>query len=170
MDEAATSRSKASCWSPSSTSSRSSRLVSSGWGIGGRDLGLGGGLGGGCCCCCSSCCCCCCLLILFSSRWCLSLETSSEVNWMVDVCPPRNFSQPGAPADLGANFELFNKSVFKNRVSVYLWRQWWLATPSLAAAPAPRSPSWGCRRRSCRSECRRRCRCGCRCYCWRRRA
>ncbi len=114
VDEAATSRSKASCLSPSSTSSRSSRLVSSGWGIGGRDLGLGGGLGGGCCCCCccSSCCCCCCLLILFSSRWCLSLETSSEVNWMVDVCPPRNFSQPGAPADLGANFELFNKSIF----------------------------------------------------------
>lgn len=47
-------------------------------------LGLGGGFGGVWCWC-------------LDSRCCFSLVTSSEVNWMVEVLPPRNFSQPGAP-------------------------------------------------------------------------
>ena len=47
--------------------------------------GFGGGTGGRFCCCL---CCCCCLL----SFW-----TSSEVNCMVEVLPPKNFSHPGAP-------------------------------------------------------------------------
>ena len=40
-----------------------------------------GGLAGDLCCCC----------------WSRILLTSSDVNWMVDVLPPKNFSQPGAP-------------------------------------------------------------------------
>ena len=48
-------------------------------------LGFGGGSGGwGFWFCCCLCCC-------------LNFCTSSDVNWTVDVLPPRNFSHPGAP-------------------------------------------------------------------------